>query len=354
MNSIALSAGFGCVRRFNAAIRKTYNRTPTQIRRLTRQQPTQPENEYLLNLRFRPPYHWKGMLEFLAARALPGVEAVDDQRYRRSISLNGCPGYFEVSLDEANLALAVRVQIAQPQLLFVIIERIRRMFDLNVDWAAIEQGLGGDPELTALIATEPGLRVPGSWDGFELTTRAILGEQTSVRAAAALAGRLAKRFGRPVSLAAGLTRLFPTPEKLADAHLTSAGVGGKRAQIIQAVARAVVDGRINFERIVDCDAFTATLREIPGIDHAKAQYVAMRALGDPDAFPCSDSDVLRGLGMTTSRGLMERVATWRPWRSYASMYLWNAAKNTRRTATPMLPESILRRQGSAASIYCPD
>ena len=244
------------------------------------------------------------------------------RRYRRSISLNGCNGYFEVSLDEANHALAVRVQIAEPQLLYVIIERIRRMFDLSVDWTAIEHGLGADPELASRIGAEPGLRVPGCWDGFELTTRAILGEQISMTGAAELAGRMAKRFGEPISNAAGLTRLFPTPKDLAEAPLTSAGVGEPRAYTIRALARAVCDGQISFERITDCDAFLARLREISGIDGATAQYVAMRALGEPDAFPCSDGDLQRALDMTTSRGLEERAETWRPWRSYASMYLW--------------------------------
>ena len=137
MSEVALASGFGCVRRFNAAIRKTYKRTPTQIRRLARQTTSQPENQYVFQLRFRPPYHWKGMLAFLAARAMPGVEVVDLNSYRRSISLNACHGYFEVSLDDEHHSLSVRVQIGDPHSLYVIIERIRSMFDLNADWAAI-------------------------------------------------------------------------------------------------------------------------------------------------------------------------------------------------------------------------
>ena len=137
MSEVALASGFGCVRRFNAAIRKTYKRTPTQIRRLARQTTSQPENQYVFQLRFRPPYHWKGMLAFLAARAMPGVEVVDLNSYRRSISLNACHGYFEVSLDDEHHSLSVRVQIGDPHSLYVIIERIRAMFDLNADWAAI-------------------------------------------------------------------------------------------------------------------------------------------------------------------------------------------------------------------------
>ena len=326
MGNVALASGFGCVRRFNAAIRNTYDRTPTQIRRLMHQKTIQPENQYLFNLRFRPPYHWKGMLAFLAPRAIPGVEAVDLRGYRRSISLNGCHGYFEVALDEGHDALAVRVQIADPHSLYGIIERIRSMFDLNADWAAIAQSLGTDPELSRRIGAEPGLRVPGCWNGFELTIRAILGQQISVKGATTLAGRIAKFFGQPISDAPNLTHVFPTPEILADAKLAGLGLTGKRAATIRALARAVCDGQIRFERIVDSDAFLVQLQKVPGIGSWTAQYVAMRALGEPDAFPTGDLGLLRALGLRTSRELAQRAEAWRPWRSYASMYLWSTAK----------------------------
>jgi AraC family transcriptional regulator of adaptative response / DNA-3-methyladenine glycosylase II len=326
MTNVALASGFGCVRRFNAAIRKTYNRTPTQIRRLTQLRTIQPENQYLFHLRFRPPYHWKGMLAFLAARATPGVEAADLTSYRRSIGLNGCHGYFEVSLNAGHNALAVGVQIADARSLYLIIERIRSMFDLNADWGAIAQGLEAEPELAPQIRAEPGLRVPGCWDGFELTTRAILGEQSTTKGAIALAGRVARTFGQPISDAGTLTHLFPTPEVLADAKLAGLGVGEKRARTIRVLARAVCDGQISFERIVDTDAFLAQLRAIPGISSWTAQYVAMRALGEPDAFPATGRGLLRPLGLRTSCELEKRAEAWRPWRSYASMYLWSTAK----------------------------
>ncbi|HEV7743481.1 MAG TPA: AlkA N-terminal domain-containing protein [Pyrinomonadaceae bacterium] len=327
MTDVAFASGFGCVRRFNAVIRKTYNRTPTQIRRLQKKT-IQQEGHYLFHLRFRPPYHWKGMLGFLTARATPGVEAVDSRGYRRSISMNGSHGYFEVSLDEERErdALAVRVQIADPRMLYLIVERIRSMFDLNADWAAIAQGLGTDAELTSRIGAEPGRRVPGCWNGFELTTRAIIGQQMSLKDANALAGEIAKSFGQRISGVDNLTHLFPTPEILAGAKLAGLGLTKQREETIRTLARAVCNGQICFERIVDSDAFLAQLRQTLGIDRWTAQYVAMRALGDPDAFPTGDLDLLRALGLKTSRALEKRAEAWRPWRSYASMYLWSTDK----------------------------
>src|SRR5262249_48527586 len=271
MIQVALVSGFGCVRRFNADIRRIYHRTPTQIRALARQTSVQPANQYLFRLNYRPPYNWNAMLAFLAARATPGVELVQSNSYRRTISLNGRDGYFEVSLDERGDALVVSVQSADPRSLCMIIERIRVMFDLNADWADIVEGLRSDRALAGCVEAEPGLRVPGCWDGFELATRTILGQQITVKGATALAGRMAKAFGRPLSAASGLTHLFPTAETLADADLSGIGLTKSRAETIRALARAVSDGKISFAGIVDIDAFLDRLCEIPGIGKWTAQ-----------------------------------------------------------------------------------
>jgi AraC family transcriptional regulator of adaptative response / DNA-3-methyladenine glycosylase II len=322
MSQIALASGFGCVRRFNAGIREIYHRTPTQIRRLVRQTDVQSANQYFFRLHYRPPYHWQGMLAFLAARATPGVELVEGNSYRRTISLNGRNGYFEVSPDETSAALLVRIGFGDPHLLFFIIERIRAMFDLSADWAAIVQSLKSDPALVEAVEADPGLRVPGCWNGFELATRAILGQQITVKGATALAGRLASSFGKPFREARGLTHLFPSPEVLADAKLGAIGVTGARAETIRALARSVCAGKIKFEGVVESDAFLDRLCEIPGIGMWTAQYVAMRALGEPDAFPSSDLGLLRALTLGSSRELERRAEAWRPWRAYAAMYLW--------------------------------
>jgi AraC family transcriptional regulator, regulatory protein of adaptative response / DNA-3-methyladenine glycosylase II len=325
MSHVALAAGFGCVRRFNAAVKKTYHRTPMQIRRIARKTTKLAENEYLFRLGFRPPYHWEGMLAFLAPRAIPGVEAVDTGAgiYRRNIFLRREAGYFEASLDKSGLALSVRIQFGDSRALFLITERIRRMFDVNADWQKIAPRLRKDAALARRMEICPGLRVPGCWDGFELAVRAILGQQVTVKGASTLAGRLVTEFGSKFSGGQGLTHLFPRADVLADARLDSIGLPAARAETIRALARAVCDGKICFEGIVETEAFLEKLCEIPGIGKWTAQYVAMRALGEPDAFPVGDLGLAHALEIESAREIEERSQQWRPWRAYATMYLWS-------------------------------
>jgi AraC family transcriptional regulator of adaptative response / DNA-3-methyladenine glycosylase II len=334
MGEVALSSGFGCVRRFNAAIRKVYKRTPTQIRRLSRHAGVQPDNQYLFRLKYRPPYDWEGMLRFLAARATPGVECVENGHYFRSICLNGNDGSVELSLDQDNDALLARVQFGDPRSLFLIVERLRAMFDLNADWSAIAPGLRTDPALASRVDAQPGLRVPGCWSGFELAVRAILGQQITVKGATTLAGSLVRAFGRPYASPNKLSHVFPRPEDLADADFTSIGLTKARAATIRGLARAVVDGKISFEGVVAPEDFLSRICEIPGIGAWTAQYVAMRALGEPDAFPSGDLGLLRSLGLTNSTELEGRGETWRPWRAYATMYLWSVPSPAINAAQP--------------------
>jgi AraC family transcriptional regulator of adaptative response / DNA-3-methyladenine glycosylase II len=320
---IALASGFGCVRRFNAAIRKTYKRTPTQIRRLVRQTSLPLDNQYVFHLRFRPPYHWPTMLSFLAARATPGVEAVESGSYLRTISVEGVEGYFEVSFEEASNSLRVRIQFSEPGALFFIIERIRAMFDVNADWSDIALAFRHDAALAPLLERAPGMRVPGCWNGFELAIRAILGQQITVRGATTLAGRLAKKFGNRLPGDRSLTHLFPTPETLAEADLTGIGLTRARSQTIRAIARAVRDGRVRFDGIIELEQFLEQLTEIPGIGKWTAQYIAMRARGEPDAFPAGDAALISALRLSSAAELDRHAEAWRPWRAYAVMYLWN-------------------------------
>ncbi|HEX3821547.1 MAG TPA: AlkA N-terminal domain-containing protein, partial [Candidatus Sulfotelmatobacter sp.] len=335
MGEIALAAGFGCVRRFNAAIQKIYKRTPTQIRKLARLKTEPVENQYVFHLRYRPPYHWNGMLSFLAARATPGVEAVEEGVYSRSISVNGLPGFFAVALDAEHNSLTVQIQFADPRALFFIIERIRAMFDLNADWADIAGVLKTDAVLAPMVDAAPGLRVPGAWNGFELAIRAVLGQQIGVAHATAFAGRLAKAFGKPFAGPGSLTHLFPTAEVLAESDLSGVGLTRARAETIHGVARALVDGEINFEGVVDSESFRRQFMEIPGIGSWTAEYVAMRALGEPDAFPAGDIALQSALELSGTRAAERRAEPWRPWRSYATMYLWmmgHKSKTTKKEA----------------------
>ncbi len=354
MGEVALAAGFGCVRRFNATIRQTYQRTPTQIRHLARRNGAQPEGQYSFSLRYRPPYQWQRILSFLAPRATPGIEIVEAGMYRRSISLDGTHGWLEVSLDEATHSLAVRVHSPDPRCLFLICERVRAMFDLNADWLAIAAALRCSPALAPHLDAAPGLRMPGCWDGFELATRAIIGQQISVKGATTLTGRLVRAFGRALGFATsppnGLSHVFPTPDTLADADLTRAGLTTARASTIRTLARAVCEQRISFAGVIDSVAFQARLCEIPGIGKWTAQYVAMRALGDPDAFPSSDLGLLRASGLTNVRDLESQAEAWRPWRAYAAMYLWSLASENRESSKASLAGS---RSGRGAPPTAP-
>jgi AraC family transcriptional regulator of adaptative response / DNA-3-methyladenine glycosylase II len=319
---LALAAGFGCVRRFNACIRKVYDRTPSELRRLARHTKLQVSHQYLFRIRYRPPYHWDGMLAYLAARGTPGVESVADGVYRRSIAVNGVAGHFEVSQDKAGDALVARVQFEEPRALFHITERIRSIFDLNADCAAIANGLSSDPMLARMVVAQPGRRVPGCWSGFELAVRAILGQQITVKGATTVAGNIARAFGIPCAVSGSLTHLFPTAEALADADLSRVGLTKARAHTVKALARGVCQGQIQFERIVDPDDFLQRLRLIPGIGKWTSDYIAMRAFADPDAFPSSDLALLRAVGLATSRQCEQLATRWRPWRAYAAIYIW--------------------------------
>ena len=351
MGQIAMAAGFGSVRRFNSAFRKTYNRTPTQIRRLAHFESVESarsESGYVLRLDFRPPFHWDALLAFLARRAIPGVEAVESGCYCRTISLKGNSGSLAVSLDKSGAALEARISFPEPRWLFLIVERLRRMFDLSADPREISARLAADPLLAKRLEAMPGLRVPGCWDGFELAVRAIIGQQVSVKGAATLAGRLVQTFGTPIAMSPPLTHLFPSPEVLAEADVARIGLPGKRAATIRALARAVSEGRIAFSSVDNIEEFRLRLREIPGIGDWTLQYIAMRALGDPDAMPASDLGLLRNASLHHERELAQRAEAWRPWRAYAAMHFWQLTEETdhkerssrNRTATPALIAAV--------------
>jgi len=337
MNQIALASGFGSIRRFNACFQKTYGRTPTHLRKLGARRSTATDNEYRFSLRYRPPFCWEALLDFLAPRATPGVESVEGGIYRRTFALHGEAGWMEIALNREADALDVRIHYPQPRWLFLIIERVRAMFDLAADPEVVSLQLRRDPLLGPRIASKPGIRIPGSWDGFELAVRAVLGQQVTVRGATTLAGRLVREFGERIDGVPGLTHLFPPPEKIANADLSRVGLPRARANTLRSLARAVAEGRISFSSGVRLEEFITAFRQIPGIGDWTAQYVAMRALSEPDAFPAADLGLLRATGLRNPREMQARAEAWRPWRAYAAMWLWQTKSNPSKTGR-MVPK----------------
>lgn len=323
MTRIAFAAGFGSVRRFNAAILKVYRRAPTQLRNRSGKIVRQPEDHYVFHLSFRPPYDWDSLLEFLAAQATPGVEVVQEGYFRRSISLEGDRGYLEASLDASRNALQVRVQFGDPRCLFFIIERVRAMFDLDADWATIARTLATDPALAVQVSSRPGRRVPGCWNGFEFSTEAILGQDLDLETAKMLARKMVTCFGEPYRPADGITHLFPTPEVLAGADLESIGSPKPQADAIRTLGRLVRDGQIRFEKVTDSEVLLAQLQEIPGIGGNALEWIAMRAFREPDTIPSLDPGFKEALGAASASDVQKRSEAWRPWRVYAAMYLWS-------------------------------
>ena len=327
MPAVAAAAGFGSVRRFNGHMRRTYSRTPTALRRLVRHRGETTAERYRFRLTYRPPYDWEAVVAFLTGRATPGVEIVEHGCYRRTIAIDGRVGVIEISHADQGFALRLDVRFPDPRALLSIVERVRRIFDLGADPAVIGEHLGADALLSTALARHPGIRTPGAWDGFELAVRAVLGQQVSVRAATTLAGRIAERFGAPVAAAPGLTRLFPTPDRLAAVPLENVGVMPSRAHTIRTLARQVAEGTIVFRGCGDPERATAALRNVPGIGDWTAEYIAMRAFGEPDAFLRGDLVLRRVAGNCTARALEIRAEAWRPWRAYAVMLMWQGAND---------------------------
>ena len=329
ISEIALAAGFGSLRRFNSVFRKTYKRAPRDLRRRTRSGAgNHPADTVILKLAFRPPYEFARVLAFLRARAIPGVERVDATGYSRTVRTGNGDAIVRVALMDGEHALQLQVTGAVPADLFELSFAARRVFDVSADPAQIVEAFRSDPILGPLVACSPGLRIPGAWDPFECAVRAILGQQISVAGARTLATRLAGRMGTRVeSPAQGLTTLFPSPQAIAKGDLRGLGITRGRIAAIQSLAEAVDERRFDFAATTD--EIIAALTRISGVGSWTAQYVALRALGDPDAFPTSDL-ILRRMAAGGTRALPaaeleSRAEAWRPWRAYAATYLWDAA-----------------------------
>ena len=323
---VAFASGFESVRRFNAAIRATFHRTPTELRGRNGIE----ARSIRLRLPFRPPFDATSLFSFLEERALPGVEAVRGHAYSRTIESRGAPGVLTLSKNVNENFLVLSLNLPPGSDLLDIVRRAGRLFDVDADPLAIAEVLGRDALLAPLVAARPGLRVPGAWDPFELSVRAILGQQVSVRGARTLAGRLVAAFGRPLpgGGADGLTHLFPAAAALAAADLSGIGIPAARAATIRTLAAAVNTGRLELTAARGLEDFETRLRALPGIGPWTAQYVALRAFGEPDAFPAGDLGLRRALEAARvpagAAALRQRALSWSPFRAYAALHLWTS------------------------------
>lgn len=328
MADVAHAAGFGSIRSFNDVLSGAYATTPRALRARVRQAPSArtpapPTRAGLgvlrVRLSFRAPFNPSNVFGHLAATAVPGVEEWRDGAYRRTLRLPHGPGI--VALAPAADHVAATVWLTDPRDLTPAIARCRRLLDLDADPVAVDAALGADRALEPLVAVGPGRRVPRTVDPDELALRAVIGQQVSTAAARTHAGRLVQRYGTPVDdPAGGLSHLFPTPADLAEASPDALAGPAARAATLRRLAAALADGRIDLSPGSDWSAARAALAALPGLGPWTVEMIAMRALGDPDAFPATDLGVRRALdalGVTPAG-----AARWRPWRSYATQYLW--------------------------------
>jgi AraC family transcriptional regulator, regulatory protein of adaptative response / DNA-3-methyladenine glycosylase II len=329
VTDVALAAGYNSLRRFNTAFKDGCGMPPSAIRRHASAAKA-PSGTLTLRLGYRPPLDFPLLLAFLAKRAIPGIERVNANSYERVIGSIGASSWIRVRASAERPELLLDIGNADPRAIPEIVRRVRRMFDLDADLSAVHAVLNEDATLRAAIAQRPGLRVPCGWDGFELAVRAVLGQQISVAGATTLARRLVETWGdaRDAGAPVGLDRAFPSPECLRDAPLETIGLPRSRAATLRALSAAVADGRLSFEGGQRLDKFVERATALPGIGAWTAQYIAMRGLALPDAFPAGDLVLQQRLAPAGIARLSESAAearsqAWRPWRAYAVLHLWH-------------------------------
>jgi AraC family transcriptional regulator of adaptative response / DNA-3-methyladenine glycosylase II len=325
VTEVALASGFGSLRRFNALFRSRYRLNPKQLRKLAA---GGAPDTLDFELSYRPPYDWPALTAFLAARAVAGVESVEGGVYRRTVRVvaegREQRGWLEIGLSARKPALRLTLSASLAKAIPPVLARVKSLMDLACHPVEVTRTLG------PLAERNPGLRVPGAFDGFEVAVRAILGQQISVAAARTLAGRFVQAFGEPVETPfPELSAVFPKPAriaKLATGQVAKLGMPGKRAKTIITLARAIDEGALELAPNADIETTLAKLRALPGIGEWTAQYIAMRALAWPDAFPHTDLGVMKALDEKRPQQVLARAEAWRPWRAYAVMHLWNSLK----------------------------
>lgn len=335
MTDVAYSAGFGSVRRFNALFLSRYGMAPSALRRHEKST----SDTLTLRLAYRAPFAWDAMLPYLSGRLIAGVEAVENNVYMRTVNIKHekkrLSGWFKIIHLEKEQQLEVHVASQLAPVLMPLLSRVREQFDLDANPVVIESHLKTDRLLANQIKKTPGLRVPGTFDRFELAIRAVLGQQISVAAATTLAARLVQQFGTPVTMPlAGLTHHFPEPAHLVQIsveRLAKIGLPKTRAATLLAVAKFAADGGLDIAPGASLDDTVKKLKEVRGIGEWTAQYIALRALRFPDAFPAGDLGLQKAAGAVGNDGekisegqLLVRAKNWSPWRGYAALLLWNS------------------------------
>jgi len=322
LTEIAFASGFGSVRRFNALFKSRYGLNPRAVRGSA----NKPDG-LCVQLEFRPPLAWANLLAYLRLRAIPSVEFVDATHYRRTVSIGDTAGWIEVSMHESGAALNLQVSPALGTRIGAVIARVKRLFDLGCAPAAVAELLREDSILKTAVKRIPGLRVAGAFDGFELAVRTVIGQQISVKGASTVSGRLAAAFGTPIATPyPELNRVAPRAENIAGRHedeIAALGMVGNRARCVIGLAKAVAERHVNLIVATDVQEQIERLLSLPGIGPWTANYIAMRALHWPDAFPTGDLMLMRAAGLKQKQ-LDRHAEAWRPWRAYAAHYLWNS------------------------------
>jgi AraC family transcriptional regulator, regulatory protein of adaptative response / DNA-3-methyladenine glycosylase II len=320
---VAFASGFSSVRQFNRAFRESYRLSPLSLRS---RQSEKLGPEVVLKLGFRPPLAWQPLVRFLAGRAGGRTERVEGDSYLRTVRLGQHSGFILAQPLGPSL-LGVQLSPSLLPVLPMLRMRLRRLFDLEANPEVIDEFLGRQRGLSRHLKLTAGLRVPGAFSGFELALRAVLGQQITVKAATTIFGRFVETFGQAIATPdPRVDRLAPEAEDVANAtlqQLIERGLTQKRAESVSALARAVADGKLRLDPPVDVVTMRGALQELPGIGPWTAEYVAMRALGDPDAFPHSDLGLMRALDIERPHALLARAEAWRPWRAYAALHLWH-------------------------------
>ncbi|HEY0753881.1 MAG TPA: AlkA N-terminal domain-containing protein [Ktedonobacteraceae bacterium] len=348
LTAIAFTAGFASLRQFNDTMQAAFGCAPSTFRRRSPSE-QQGEGKLTLRLPYRPPLAVADLLSYLARRAIPGVEEVSKKQYRRTVAFPQSQGIIELEPLERNSAILLHLQLTGLSDLNLMVQRCRQLFDLDASPSAIATILTSDPLLAPLVAARPGLRVPGTVDGFELAVRAIVGQQVSVAGARTLVSRLVNACGTPLEQPQGtLTHLFPPPHVVANADLRGLGLTNGRIKALQALAHAVVEEELVLDRSAEREQTVARLQRLPGVGPWTAAYIAMRTLGDPDAFPTTDLGLRRAFaqhGVSTDlRSIESRVEGWRPWRAYAAQHLWASL-----ASSPSLSPLVRTRQSGSES-----